>query len=97
MAWLSQRRPRVGIVKSKYPVAMNSLGEMICLGCGGPFPPSRGSRAEVYCSHTCGDRVASRGGRLYRVNVRHAIEDMEATFVRKCQSWQYLQDSGFAK
>lgn len=62
---------------AKYAYALNSLGEMICLGCGEHFVPDPGSRApRSYCGVTCRKRVHLRGGRHTRAGVRAIIAAM---------------------
>jgi hypothetical protein len=59
-----------------WPVAMNSLGEMICLGCGRhfrDFTVRRGGQPKNYCKPYCKLRVERMGGRLTRADVAERI------------------------
>ena len=59
----------------KYPIPLNSLGEMICPGCGRHFWPrwKDHRRVSVYHAEHCRDRVQRRGGRLTREQLRHRL------------------------
>lgn len=60
-----------------YPYAVNSLGEVICPGCGVHMTtPSHALRPLIYCSLRCKERVRQRGGRLTREALRRIIEAM---------------------
>lgn len=48
----------------RYPIAMTSLGEIICVGCGSHLVPNQHGPYRVLCSNTCASRVHYRGGRL---------------------------------
>lgn len=62
---------------ARYAYAINSLGEMICLGCGTHFPANSGATApKTYCSQPCRDIVSQRGGRLTRADVQAIIATM---------------------
>lgn len=65
-------------MKSPYPVAMNSLGEMICLGCGMHFLQLTRPHGNVqaFCSNMCRKRVFDQGGRLTHADVRDRIAAM---------------------
>ena len=49
--------------RAKYPYPVNSLGEMICLGCGRHFAIVGTDKPSACCSRQCGRRVKYRGGR----------------------------------
>ena len=62
--------------RTKYVYPVNSLGEMICLGCGTHFPVSGHDKPKTYCNVNCNARVNYHGGRLTKIEVRKIIEAM---------------------
>lgn len=64
---------------SQYPVALNSLGEVICLGCGNHFPVKVGvyARPRAFCSEGCRTTAGRRGGRLTSVQLQERLDAIE--------------------